>query len=234
MSVSYFHVDKADMETGIKKIARNVDPGGYVLIRISPSDDVIDLIGERPAFLVHAPAKEYPAHVVGNIAEDHSLVAPQLSAFLKKRKVKKNARVVVVAVEREDVSNSLRNARIDAVVDGVQAYRPKVITVPSYSFQHARLVYEQEPNADAYIALSNELAVNLKHLREVGNDRPFTVVGHDDSALAREAGISSFNQKISEVGPVIVAKLMEHYKNEGGVPFKQRDFQTTLEVRGDR
>ena len=77
------------------------------------------------------------------------------------------------------------------------------MTVPGYGFSHALKVWEAHPKADAYVCLSDSLAVGLKHLLQARNRRGNAcdrVVGFDGSKLAQDEGVASFSQDLDWVG----------------------------------
>ena len=133
----------------------------------------------------------------------------------------KRPKVVLVAMKEEvehelfpavpGIPRSIRNHRIAAIereLDGAEVTR---FQVEDYGFRHALAVWERHPDADAYVCLSDQIAVGLKHLllcRGCSEDEcRERIVGCDGSALAREAKIASLSQGLEEVGKSALDRL---------------------------
>jgi hypothetical protein len=129
--------------------------------------------------------------------------------------------VVVATVKREPTRTSVRNERIDAILDvlHILKIRYKHIVVRNYSFEDAYSVYTSYPEASAYLCLSDPLAVGIKHiLLSVKNARQEEweeahCVGFDNSPLAERAKICSFDQGMGQIPEIIGGLLSEYFQS---------------------
>jgi len=83
--------------------------------------------------------------------------------------------------------------------------------VDDYSSRHAFAVWERHPSADAYVCLSDQIAVGIKNLLRCRGhseeDCRERIVGVDGSPLAREARIASLSQGLEEIGKDALDRL---------------------------
>jgi DNA-binding LacI/PurR family transcriptional regulator len=125
------------------------------------------------------------------------------------------------------VRPSLRNERKEAIRKALTRFnsgaQPKVIEVDDYNFSHALKVWQAKRQADAYVCLSDQLAIGLAHLLQVScpaigssggwRDR---LVGFDNSLLAQASGIASFDQGLHLFGKLAINELCRFFERFRG------------------
>jgi DNA-binding LacI/PurR family transcriptional regulator len=242
-------VEPDELRPALDGILRAFRPAAVVLLRVTPDTGSLDLLARRgfPAVLVHADRFRYPCppvlfHVIPaqeSIAKAVEgwahRVAPRRAGRTRPRRAQ--GEVVVVAMPREQpqgdferipgVEPSLRNRRIDLILEGLREFRPAVFWVEDYSFRHAPAVLAAYPNAWAYLCLGDELAAAIKHLlAATGREWRDRVLGFDDSRLAHAERISSFGQYLERIGDVMADRLGQWLGTAGvGAGVRCDDFE---------
>jgi DNA-binding LacI/PurR family transcriptional regulator len=209
-------------------LARTIRLGrheGVIWLRMTPNDEALRVLnwgGRTPAVVVHGQLREYQNPVIGHVFPDQSNLARETQAWAESVRAgaaeEAPARAVVVAMTRESGEQSLRNARVDAILEGLQAagYLPRYEEVPDYSAGNAESVVSRWPSEQCYVCLSDEIAVSVAQLlRAHGRPSQDRVLGFDGSGIAGKAAVPSFSQSIEAIGDAVWA-LFESF-------FRRRD-----------
>jgi DNA-binding LacI/PurR family transcriptional regulator len=256
-------VSDAGLASDLDRAFRHHRPSACVLVRISPGPDAIAVLSRwsLPTVLVHADRLRYPSPpILANVTPDQGPIEAGLRlwalALLSSHRSARDGGtsgppdIVVVAMPDEKAAGafpsidglepSIRNERKALIRSALEDAGARVlfVEVEDYSFRHALRVLEQHPNAAAYVCLSDEIAVGVKHLLTAkGIDPSNMVVGFDDSDLARSEGITSFSQHLNELGERASDVLNEWLRAAAtGAPrwpeFRQISTDVNLVVRG--
>jgi DNA-binding LacI/PurR family transcriptional regulator len=232
-------VEPDELEPALAGLLRASRPDAVVLLRLTPDPGALDLLARRrvPAVLVHADRYRYPSPpVLAHVIPAQEPIARAIEDWARRiveppRRRQRSPRieggVVVVAMPRErpgghlepisGIDPSLRNRRIDLVLEGLRDFQPAVAFVADYSFRHAPAVLAAHPDASAFVCLGDELAVALKHLlAATGRDWRDRVLGFDDSRLAQAEQISSFGQQLERIGAVVADRIGERLRSASG------------------
>lgn len=212
----------------VRQVVTRFAPAGLIFVRITPDRSLISAltIGEHPlpTVLIHADRLKYPAPVIANVVPDHREVGRALTHHLFSRPHIRGRipQFAMVSMPEEPEggafpcidgnSRSIRNDRMRSIQTSFAGWQLTAITVPDYGFRHALDVLKKHPDTDAYICLSDGLAVGLKHLlvaRDPGVNACERIVGFDGSALARNEGVPSFSQHLESVGEKSMARLCQ-------------------------
>jgi DNA-binding LacI/PurR family transcriptional regulator len=228
------------LDQAIREVLRVFRPDAVVMLRLTPDRASLETLKEYgvPAVLVHSDRFKYPSPpILANIVPGQETIEPELWKWAKdllgspgsRRSPgrKGSGRPVVVAMPYEraarhlpridDVPPSIRNERIDLILDTLAAFRPIRFEVEDYSFRHAARVFKAHPDAPAYICLCDQIAVGIKLLAAAaGKDYAGRIIGFDGSDLARQEGIASFGQHLDEIGKLVTEKLETWFWREEG------------------
>jgi DNA-binding LacI/PurR family transcriptional regulator len=251
MIAELYEATRTDDTLDIHHITRSFRPDAYVLIRITPDARMMGILQatEKPVILIHADRLRYPCPpVLINIVPDQE----QLIYFIHDWALRlqeniqstiSTPKVVVVAMPDEYVAYdydplqenslpSIRNQRKQLVLNACEAYNPILETIPDYSFRHALEVFRRHRSANAFICLSDEVAVGLLHLCKVVSGTSFArVVGFDDSPLAKAENLTSFGQNLEDLGDTVARRLRMWFdqSSEGTIKWPQyEEIQTDL------
>jgi hypothetical protein len=159
--------------------------------------------------------------VLCNIYPNQEKINKNLRDWTKKIPSKRGITggIIIVAMESEDDKSlkgfvvmsrpiSIRTDRIERIQDSIGDLHPDLMVVEDYSFRQAFNVYKTHPNASAYICFSDQIAVALKHILELKKkNKSQKVLGFDDSWIAQVEKVSSFGQKLDEIGSIVTKHL---------------------------
>lgn len=177
-----------------------------------------------PVVLIHANLLEYEQPVIANVARCQDTLEEKIRTWVQTHvtREKRNPTVVLVTAPEEaehapypvidrDAGASMRNRRTRLFrnsLASMPSIKARFVEVEDYSSSRATEVYRQVPDADAYICLSDQIAVALKHLREAGgNPLDGAIVGFDNADLARSERISSFDQELERTARLAIEAL---------------------------
>jgi DNA-binding LacI/PurR family transcriptional regulator len=228
---SIHELPRSGLSVSLGRILRVYQPDAVVMVRLSPDPESLEILAEDsiPTILVHANRYKYPTKpVLTNIVPDQGKIPDLLRLWANQHIVKpgpQSGDVVVVAMAREEeerwfepldgAGGSIRNERIDLVMSALDDHAPVLHTVKDYTARRALDVFEKHPGARAYVCLSDEIAVALRHLRRAAarkrKDR-CEIIGFDDSQLAREEGITSIGQSLHVIGERAAGKFDEWFR----------------------
>lgn len=214
VKVSIHPVEPQDLEAELNRLVANTDCDATILLRLSPNKACVELLshGGVPAVLIHADRKKYARPVLANLVTSHETLRDEL-----RKKITKHGAdwVVVVSMDYESDQRSVRNERINTVLESLQGLRVEHVKIPDYSFRHAARVVEEHAHAGAYVALGDELGVAIRQLCAAAGKEGKLVVGFDGSWLARAEGLPSFDQELAEIGPVAIDLLCDRIRESG-------------------
>lgn len=238
--VSLHPVHQSNIQEDIIKFMYTFDPYVVVLIRLSPKD--LSRLEDVPTILVHADRKSYPyPPVICNIVPDQSTIKDSLKKWANQvltSEKPKNTEIVVVSVEEEHIRGSIRDERIHLMVKALKSISSKVkvshCIVPDYSFRHSIKIFQKYKNsARLFICLSDPLAVCIKHLLiATGANYKHRVCGFDFSMIAQAENVTSFDQGLSEIAPLIYRKLQEY--QSGRRDFEEINIRVNLRTENPR
>ncbi len=193
-----------------------------IMLRVTPDKETLAVF-ERlrvPLILVHADKLNYEKPVLANIVPDQRFLQEEIRAWADHVWATAppllRAAPIVISLACEGTPGSIRDERIRMVKDGLKKYNPQCIEVKDYSFLHASKIYHDHPNALGFICLSDDLAVGMAHLIQAARKRPHLerVLGFDNSPLARNAGIASFDQHVDELGGKAISTLVDWFREQ--------------------
>jgi DNA-binding LacI/PurR family transcriptional regulator len=202
-------------------------PNAVLMVRLTPSSRFLEQMtfGGRPlpVLLIHADRQRYPPPVLANVVPDHESNLGLQGWLWSRRHIRghKMPSVVLVAMKEEveqttfpalpGIPRSIRNHRIAAIERELEGAEVVRFQVDDYSSRHAFAVWERHPSADAYVCLSDQIAVGIKNLLRCRGhseeDCRERIVGVDGSPLAREARIASLSQGLEEIGKGALDRL---------------------------
>jgi DNA-binding LacI/PurR family transcriptional regulator len=220
------------------------------MLRLTPTREVLEALrrARLPTVLIHSNRLQFDPPIIGNVVPDQRAIGDQLAMWLRglkhARGRSRKPRVVVVAMPKERDADefprsdavqqaSIRNDRIERVCAVLGKTEPDV-TVEDYSFRHAFRVVSDFPSAEAYICFSDQLAVGIKHvLLAQGQDVEHRIVGFDNSRVAESENVSSFAQRLEDVGDAAVSLLLRQFRSREPVgPFEEVELKMDLILRG--
>ncbi len=250
LSVAVHEVPAGELAPPVDNVLANFRPDGIVMIRLTPSKQVVKLLARArvPTVLIHADRYHYAAPVLANVIPVQDKVQKELKVWLRDHQKigrrsgarrTKRRKIVVVTMPEEQLGNefpafrgappSIRNERRELVVQAFEEFGPVIFEVEDYSFRHALRVYESHPDADVYISLSDQIAVGIKHLLiAAGKPWRHRIVGFDASQAAKEEGIPSFDQRRGTIGKLAIERLCRFFSSECPGPWPHFD-----EIRTD-
>jgi DNA-binding LacI/PurR family transcriptional regulator len=219
-------VSPARLGADVERVVRVFRPDAVLMIRLNPSAEALQVLtrAQVPTVLLHADGlpEEYPSPpVLANIVPAQRPIVEGLKRWAlslpgrgkvrnRSDRRREGAIVVVALPPDQDRPFSIRKERIDLILEALAEFQPVLAPVEDYTFRHALKVFRDYPDAQAYICLSDEIAVALRHLL-VAAGKEFTcrIIGFDDSELARKEHITSFGQHLPEIGEAAVAQLSD-------------------------
>jgi len=234
-AVALHEVTRANLSSDVGRVVRTFRPDAVIMVRLTPDAESLEELRQEliPTVLIHAARYDYPVPpVLANIVPGQETILEDLKAWasrlrkgnasLGRSEYENRSDVIVVTIQdekpRQDFQAKrkvpgIRNERIKLILKALREFAPKRHVVPDYTFRHALQVFEAYPRAQAYVCLSDEIAVGLKHLVTASGREPRPwVVGFDDSQLAREERITSFGQHLDEVGGRAVEQLVRWFE----------------------
>jgi DNA-binding LacI/PurR family transcriptional regulator len=237
------HEVAGSLSDAVPRLLRAFWPDAAVLLRMTPTGKALGALADYsvPTVLVHADRYEYRSPpVLANIVPGQDTLEPELWKWVKgllgnpgrpkaaAQKAQEGPVVVAMPHEGTDDNHSdrkpefprlthlepsIRNERIDSIMDTLAGFEPTLVTVDDYSFRHAKQVFQAHPDAAAYICLCDQIAVGIKHLAEAtGQDYSPRILGFDDSELAHREGISSIGQQLDMIGQEAISKLSDWFR----------------------
>jgi len=253
--LSIHPVQGADATPVVETAVREYQAKGVIMLRLTPTRRVLEVLRgtDTPAVLVHADRQQYEAPILTNVVPDHSKIEALRSWLLGRPHIAAHRdrppRVVVAAMPDEKleiadfpeipgVPRSIRNdrkRRVLAALEGFELAREDELD--DYDFRHALRVWERNRDADAFICLSDPIAVGVKQLMVASGKRQdwrHRIVGFDDSALSKAENIASFSQDLDRVGALAVQALDEFFAAPDYDRWRERGETMTdvhLEVR---
>lgn len=186
--------------------------------------------------LIHADVLKYSPPVLANVVPDQSSIPPALARWLanleRVRACSNPPRVVVVAVGDEELTvhdwepldsptACIRNHRKRLVMDALTRYgaRPIMEEVKDYSYRRALAVFQRHPDADGFVCLSDALAVAVQqHFIVAGQPWEGRVLGFDNTLVAHEEGVSSFEQSRAESARLAIDALRRFFEQQVSPP----------------
>jgi DNA-binding LacI/PurR family transcriptional regulator len=210
---SLHEVRAGTLSADIEEVDLNYEPDAAVLLRLNPDQAAAEKLEGIPSFLIHADRRRYALPVVGNVVADHTHVPREIRAWMEDKAIPRRAEVVVASMPMEPDARAIRNDRIRKVLEGLEPWRPRHLTIENYSFDRALQVYRAYPQARVYVTLCEQVAVALKQLLEVSGRRPgsYDLVGFDNGQLAVENGLTTFDQQIPAIGDRVVETLQAFF-----------------------
>jgi DNA-binding LacI/PurR family transcriptional regulator len=228
--------------TTVSRLVSGYRPDAVVLIRWTPDGRSLEVLRRTsvPVVLIHADRLQYPAPVIANIVPAQERLVPYVykwaKGVLEKARPREgrgyDERIVMAAMPDEapvwefppipGVTPAIRNHRKELIREALQGLPSEWVEVPDYSFRHALTVWRRFPTAAGYLCLSDELAVGVKHLLvATGDVTSGRLVGFDDGPLASADDLTSFGQRIDEIGPAAMELLRAWFNaaSRGGVRF---------------
>lgn len=217
-NLKIYEAKPTEPDKAVIRAVLNDLPDGIILIRLKPSKVMLSMLEESPIpiVLIHSGEQLLPRPIVGNV---ESVLQegrnPQLKChFLKwlqslpmHAKLSKNAIIVHMPLG----GHLHRAKRVNYIIRMLEGENIgiKLHEVKNYGFDNAFEIWEQNPQADLYICLSDQIAVSLQNILQAANngETQQTVIGFDGSSLANERGINSFNQKLDQVGLLAFERL---------------------------
>lgn len=217
INLSLHHYDSNNLEKSIKTTVYSFLPGHLIFIRRNPDGNLLRVLGavKVPTLFIHAPEKQdgtpYPPPIFGNLAIAYDQTLQQeFRRWLQSVPVQHHEPQIVIAMmkpwdsHRKNLYHFLQQ---NICAEGLHA---PFCEVPDYSFRHAPYVYNQYPNAAAYICMSDALAVGLKNLLEnTGQVWQRRILGFDNSPLAEAESLSSFNQGLDTTGEIAMELIQQ-------------------------
>jgi len=219
-------VRKSELTIAIEKILRVFSPAAFVLIRLTPSRETIDMLKkeEVPLLLIHADRRKGNYYssppVLINIVPDQGHITRDLKKWIREHHSLEDStkkEIVVVSMKTEGSKGSIRDERIKKILNALKPLprQHKHVCVDGYSFEHAYAAYDKNRDAALFVCLSDQLAVAIKHLLMAsGKDYEGRVIGFDNSELSKKEQITSFDQGIERVGREISSKLSDFFANK--------------------
>ena len=214
MALAIHPVVPSNLNEAADQVVRCLDIDAVVMLRISPDGQILSLFEDHlmPVVLIHADARPYESPALANVIPCHNSLKMDIASWAGS--LPGSGQIVVVAMPYEQTPGSLRDERIHSILDGLSCYDPKLVPVEDYSFRHALSVYENCREARGFVALSDSMAVGLKHLLESAGAYRDNVIGFDNSQLAHHAGIPSVDQGLVKNGQHVFDTLSKCYRSE--------------------
>lgn len=194
----------------IEAIGRDLDVDALLMLRLSPDDSVIELLknARLPTVLIHADRRDYGVPIISNFVPDFRGVPEQLREWSQSLAL--GSKVVVVTAPVEGMSGSIRDERLHAIQSGLSDLSVTIQEIPHYSFHHAFTVFKEHPDAKAFVALSDSVALALKQISQIQNpDSDTLVIGFDGHQYQSEGEFPSFDQGLSTIGQNVVSELCD-------------------------
>jgi len=242
--VGLHEVSPHDLEAAIRQITNAFRPQAVVLLRLTPDANCLRPLRDRhiPTVLVHGHRLTYPPPVLVNVIPRQEPIVDLLRDWAERRlrdlrsraKGGRRTRKVVVAGMQPELTPraaeqfgladgveeaSIRKHRRQLIMKALQGVDAEPIDVDDYSFLGALKVFKKRGNAAAYVCLSDQLAVGIKHLllasgtaEESGRGRH--IIGFDNSDLARREEITSFDQNLDTIGEVVADTLDRWFQEQ--------------------
>jgi len=222
----------------IEKILRIYYPDAVVMIRLTPSRDAIGMLKDyhTPTILVHADICEYHSPpVLANIVPDQESIRRYLTDEECIKQLvgspcwpRRNVVVVTMRQEKKKkgTRGTIRNQRISLILEALRPAHPRVVEVDDYGFRHAMPVFEKYPDA-FYVCLSDQIAVGIKHILKAAGEADYEqrVLGFDNSALAQQEHVPSFDQGLTEIGSKVSDLLSGFFGQDLQQPRRWPKFQ---------
>ena len=247
--VAVHEVRPSEFASSVEKILRVFRPDAVIILRLTPDTRTIQILKRSrvPTILIHADRlPSYAPPILANVVPDQRPIQDLLTERVRQlldslraqghEEGRKSRQILVVYKEREEEHPefSIRNERIDYVLNALNLFKPegyevKEEVVPDYGFRQAFYVFEKHRDAIAYICLSDEIAVGIKHLLQAdGREYRRRIIGFDDSELARTERITSFGQHLAELGWLATDRLSRWFSQANGPSAKWPDFEEVL------
>ena len=222
IATALFEVSRQpQLSIAIERILRTSRSDAIIMLRLTPDHKSLQILERAgvPTILVHADKTTYPTPpILANIVPFqepleqlvrgwvHNL--PKHPELQQKLESKEQPYIVVVAMPDED-NVSIRTQRKYLINKGLEGFNWVVRSVPDYSFRHALDVFQKYPDAQAYVCLSDQIAVGIKHLLiATGKSHRNRIIGFDDSDLAKQENLTSFGQQLEKIGDLAIEKLV--------------------------
>ncbi len=252
-TVSLHQVSSHQLSQAVTTLLRVSRPDAIVMLRITPDADSLHILERAavPVLLIHADRFTYPPPVLGNIVPLQERIKVSLKNWVSGLPGSKpQSKIVVVSMQPEHVpprnfpraesrvydpkrldTTSIRNERILNILEAVESFNVIQVHVDDYSFRHALTVYQHHHDALAFICLSDQIAIALKHLL-IATEKATAhrIIGFDDSKIAQQENITSFGQKFDEIGEVLAERLVRWFgewsqRNDSSLALEWPEFQ---------
>ena len=239
-----------------RQIVQRYAPSVVLLLRLTPTQEFLEAMRFNarplPVLLVHADRQQYPAPpVLANVVPNHEEM--NLRGWLwtewGTRGGGKNPGKVVLAAMKEEEEprcadfpslgsrpRSIRNQRIKAIEKELEGFELIRVQVDDYAFRHARLVWKACEHAFAYVCLSDQIAVGLKHILLCnGYDEKQCsqrIIGYDGTPLAAGEKITSLSQNLDGIGDELLRRLSDFLPeyNAGRAKFPDKAAEISIPV----
>ena len=227
---------RGDIAEVIERLQVRHVPDAYILVRLTPTKAALEVLRQTstPVVLIHADVLKYGppvlAHVVPDQTDVPAGIEKWLEALKKARKVASPEVILIGVPDEEPVRHdwlpleagmhSIRNQRKKLILAALTKYgaRPTLVEVKDYSARRALAPFLDHRLADGFVCLSDSLAVAMKHHFIIaGQPWERRILGFDNTTLAQDEGISSFDQSRIETAKLAIDALMRHFNPTGPV-----------------
>lgn len=227
-STSIHIVSNVNFEKSLAQVIRVNSTDALILVRpIGLSQKIIERLKRNliPTVLVHANRRKnfYSSpSIIANFVPDQRNLSNDLKNWIvKHHNLKDLNKVIIVSIPKEKTPGSIRDDRLEKFYKALEqlGLNYKHIFLTNYSFENAFEVFKQEPEANLYITLSEQIGATLKYLLIAkGRYKPKSIIGFDNSQIAQKANLNTFEQNIELIGEKISDLISDFFSKESIEP----------------